>query len=286
MARTIAEIYAAIAADKDNQSSIAALAPAADTEQQLLAALNSTSKVAIWRLKAYIVAVAIHLHELLWDGFRAEVQAVADAAYTGTARWYQAQVFAYQHDDVLVYDSATGKYKYATLNPASQVVKRCAVVEGADTVLTFKVAGLSGGLPVALTAPQQAGLASYLAKIRFAGTRYTIVSGNGDILRVQGSIYYEGNIDPVTIKANVEAAILAYIGGLPFNGQFFISALEDAIQAVEGVNDVYLTSVQTKTIPVNPYVGIDRASTPLYGYFVIDSTAGNTLADTLTYIAQ
>lgn len=286
MARTIAEIYAAIAADKDNQSSIAALAPAADTEQQLLAALNSTSKVAIWRLKAYIVSVAIHLHELLWDGFRAEVQAVADAAYTGTTRWYQAQVFAYQHDDVLVYDSATGKYKYATSNPSAQVVKRCAIVEGADTVLTFKVAGLSGSQPVALTAPQQAGLASYLAKIRFAGTRYTIVSGNGDILRVQGSIYYEGNIDPVTIKADVEAAISSYISGLPFNGQFLISSLEDAIQSVVGVNDVYLTSVQTKTIPINPYVGIGRTSTPLYGYFVIDSTTGNTLADTLTYIAQ
>lgn len=286
MARTIAEIYAAIVADKDAQTSISALAPTADTEQQLLTALNSTSKVAVWRLWAYITAVAIWTHELIWDTFRVEVQAIADAAYTGTAVWYQAQVLAYQHDDTVTWDATVGKYKYATIDPTKQVVKRCAIVEGSDTVLTFKVAKLNLGQPIALSSPEQTGLSSYINKIRFAGTRYVIISGNGDILKITGNIYYDGSIDPATIKTNVEAAILAYIGQLPFNGQFRLTALTDAIQTVEGVQDVYLTNVSSKTISGNPYVAILRAATPLYGYFVISTTGGETLTDTLTYIAQ
>lgn len=286
MARTIATIYGEIVADKDGQTSIASLSPTADTEQTLLAALNSTSKVAIWRLWAYIVAVAIHVHELVFDIFKAEVQAVADAAYTGTAIWYQATVLAYQHGDTLDWDASVGKYKYATINPANQVVKRCAVVEGADSILTFKLAKLSGSTPVALSGPEQTGVASYINKVRFAGTRYVIISGNGDILKITGNIYHDGAIDPATMRTNVEAAILAYIGNLPFNGEFLISALEDAIQKVEGVQDVYLTNVSTKTIPANAYVGVSRRSGPYYGYFVISDTAGETLTDTLTYIAQ
>ena len=166
--RTIAQIYSEIVADKDNQTSIAALAPTADTEQQLLAALNSSSKVAVWRLWAYIVAAAIWAHEALWEIFRAEVQAVADAAIVGTVRWYQEQVFRYQHGDTLAYNSVTGKYGYPALNPAVQIVKRCAVIEQPNGVLAFKVAKLdTSANPIGLDITEAGSLAAYLKKINF-----------------------------------------------------------------------------------------------------------------------
>lgn len=286
MARTIASIYAEIAADKDNQTSLVALAPEADSEQQLLAALNATSKVAVWRLWAYITAVAIHLHEVLWDAFRIEVAAQAARAVVGTAAWYQRMVLAYQHGDGLTYNATTGGYGYEVINESQQVVKRCAVVEGADSVLTLKVAGLDGaGNPVALTTAHQNGLSSYVTKMRFAGTRYTIVSGNGDILRVAGNVFYDAARDAATLQTQVQVAVERYVSQLPFNGQFLLSKLEDAIQSVDGVEDVQLVSVQTKTLPGGTYTAIARAHVPLYGYYQIDSTAGNTLADTLTYLA-
>lgn len=285
MARSIGTIYGEIVAYKDSQSAISALAPTADTEQQLLSALTSTSKVAIWRLWAYITAVAIYTHEVLWDLFRAEVQANADAAIAGTALWYRQQVFAYQHGDTLVYDPATGKYGYAALDEPAQIVKRCAVIEGLDGVVAFKVAKLSSGVPVGLSSPELTALAQYIKQIRFAGTRFTLTSGNGDIIRVQATIYYDGVVPLATITANVKAAIEAYIGALPFNGELLLSRLTDEIQEVEGVVDVVLASVQTKIIPTaDPYTPINRRHVPVYGYYNIDTDSGNTLDDTLTFI--
>lgn len=285
MARSIGTIYGEIVAQKDSQAALSALAPSADTEQQLLAALTSTSKVAIWRLWAYVTAVAIYTHEVLWDLFKAEVQAKADAAIAGTALWYQAQVFAYQHGDTLEYDPATGKYGYAALDESAQIVKRCAVIEQPNGVVAFKVAKLDSGLPVGLEAGELTALSQYIKKIRFAGTRFSLTSGAGDIIRIEATIYYDGVVPAGTISANVKVAIEAYIGALPFNGELLLSKLTDTIQAVTGVIDVVLTQVETKEIDINPYEAIDRVHVPTYGYYRIDDEAGNTLDDTLTFVA-
>lgn len=284
--RTIAQIYEEIVAYKNSQSPINALSPSNDTEQQLLLAISSSSKVAIWRLWAYIVSVAIFTHESLWNIFKVEVQTIADGAIVGTVRWYQDMVFKYQHGDTLVYDPVTGKYAYLAINTANQIVKRCAVIEQQDGVLAFKVAKLSSGLPVALSNAEQASLATYLKKIRFAGTRFTLLSGSGDIIRIQATIYFDGVITLPAITANVIASIIGYIGSLPFNGEMLLSRLTDQIQAVEGVRDVVLVAVQTKTIPANPYNPITRVHVPIYGYYQIDNTSGNTLTDTLTFVVQ
>lgn len=286
MARSIGTIYAAIAADKDAQASLTTLAPSMDTEQALLASLNSTSKVAIWRLWAYITAVSIYTHEVLWDLFKVELDAIAANAIVGTLPWYQSQVFAFQNGDPLVYNSATGKYGYAAIDTAKQIVKRCSITEQQDGVLAFKVAKLSGGLPVALSGPEQTSLAAYIKKVRFAGTRFTLISGAGDLLRITATIYYDGVIPAATIKANVEAAIITYVGSLPFNGEFLLSRLVDTIQAVTGVADVVLVTAATKQAVPDNYTTITRVHIPVYGYYQIDGSTGNTLADTITYIAQ
>jgi hypothetical protein len=286
MARSIAIIYNEIVADKNAQASISSLAPTMDTEQQLQADLNSSSKVAIWRLWAYVAAVAIYTHEVLWDLYKAELQAIASGAIVGTSPWYQAQVFAFQNGDPLVYEASTGRYKYAAIDTAKQIVKRCAIVEQADGTLAFKVAKISSGLPVALTAPEQTSLTGFLKKIRFAGTRFTLISGAGDLLKITATIYYDSVIPAATIKANVEAAIVAYVGGLPFNGEFLLSRLVDTIQAVTGVYDVVLVTAQTKQLLAGTYSSISRVNIPVYGYYQIDGSTGNTLSDTLTYIAQ
>lgn len=233
------------------------------------------------------MAVATFTHETLWDLFRAEVQAIADSAIVGTLPWYQGMVFAFQNGDTLTYNSTTGKYEYTTINEVNKIVKRCSVVEQQDGVLAFKVAKLNGsGLPITLTGPEQTSLALYIKKVRFAGTRFTLISGNGDILKITATVYYDGVIPEATIKANVAAAVTGFIGSLPFNGEFLLSKLVDTIQAVTGITDVVLGAVQTKQLLADPYTTITRFHVPVYGYYVIDTTAGNTLADTLTFVAQ
>jgi hypothetical protein len=285
MARTIADIYAEIAAAKDSQAALAELAPDADTAQELMTALTSSSRVAIWRLWAYVTAVAIHTHEVLWDLYRAEVEKRAAEAIVGTLRWYQATVLAFQLGDALTYNSATGKYVYSVLDVTKQIVKRCAVRETAQG-LVFKVAKLSGLVPVGLSLQEAQAVAGYIKAVRFAGTRFQVVSGAGDILIVTATVFYDP-IEPLaTLKAAVESAIKAYVANLPFDGELLVNRLIDAVQAVQGVRDFQVVSVSTKQSVAAPIIVVNRAHVPYYGYYVNSSASGETLADTITYTPQ
>ena len=64
LARTILEIYDSIIAEKQNMASLNALQPSIDSSQDLLNDLTSSSKVAVWRLWAFITAVAINVFEV------------------------------------------------------------------------------------------------------------------------------------------------------------------------------------------------------------------------------
>ena len=66
-ARTLNEIYAEIINEKQNYTELNALQPNINSLQTLLAELQTTSKVGIWRLWAYITALAIWTHEKLID---------------------------------------------------------------------------------------------------------------------------------------------------------------------------------------------------------------------------
>lgn len=284
--RTIAEIYAEIVADKDGQTSLQNLAPNADTAQQLQTDLNSSSKVAIWRLWAYMMSVAIWTHESFWEVFRAEVDEVAANAIAGTIRWYQEQILGFQFGDLLTYNNDTGRYTYPTITVTNQIVERCVVIEQSNGSLAVKVAKLDSGQPIALTTAEQTALAAYIKKFRFAGTKFILISGAGDILKIEASIYYDALVEVAVLQALVEASIVSYVSNLPFNGEFVLSKLIDEIQLISGINDVVLSSVKTKEFAADSYQPINRIFEPTYGYFKLDDTAGNTLVDTINYIAQ
>jgi hypothetical protein len=285
MARSISTIYDEIAAAKDSQAALSNLAPASDNSQELMAALLSSSRVAIWRLWAYVVAVSLHTHEVLWDLYKAEVERIALESTVGTLRWYQATCMAFQLGDSLAFDTARQKYGYAVLDATKRIVKRCAVSESAQG-LVFKVAKLSGSNPLGLSLQETQSLAGYLKKVRFAGTRLQVVSGSGDILVVNATVFYDP-IEPLaTLKANVETAIKAYVANLPFDGQLLTNGLIDSLQVVQGVKDVQLTTVLTRQSLAATAVPIARSHTPYYGYYVISQAAGETLGDTLTYQPQ
>ncbi len=286
MARTIAEIYAEIADYKDTQSPLQSLAPQQDREQTLLAALNNSSKVAIWRLWAYITAVAIYTHEVLWDIFRQEIIDQAAAMQTGTARWYRDQVLSWQYGDILEYQEETGRYIYPMVTADNQLVSQAAVTEDVTGVVRIKVAKDDGSTLTALSTTEVQSLTAYVKKIRFAGTIIAIVSGNGDILRVAGKVYFDAIRVQADVMTEVQVTINQYVSALPFNGRFSIITLIDRIQSVEGVNDVVLNSVRSKIGDTAPYETIERVHVPSFGYYRLDDSTGNTLTDTIQYIAE
>ncbi len=287
MARTLSEIYLAIVAEKNNQTTINTLQPAIDSEQTLLDDLCASSKVADWRLFVYIIAVAIWLHENIWDLFKAEVDSIVESAIPGTSRWYQSVAFIFQYGDALSW--IDNKFKYETVDVTKQIIKRSATIETGG-VLYIKVAKLNGNDPVKLDAGELTAFRTYINDIKFAGTNISIISADADRLKLTLNIIY----DPLVLASNgslltnsaifpVEDAINDYLAGIVWAGTFNLTKLIDAIQVAQGVVDPILTTVEGKAYG-GIYNIINQNYQSISGYMIIDPD--NLLNTTLTYTAN
>lgn len=246
MARTILNIYDEIINEKENQTSLSGLLPTGETSTNLLNDLTSNSKVAVWRLWAYTVAVAVHIHETYWDLFLQRAKEILLNAPTGTPAWYQKMVYLWQFGDNMTWDGS--KYAYDPIDKTKRIVSRCAIEERGDGVVVIKVAKGTSNLEK-LTNDEIAALESYVHKIKFAGTRAAVFSLNPDQLNIQYDIYYDPIIPLPQVKSNVTGAIDIYLKNLPFNGKFSVTKFTDALQSAEGVKDpIYL---QSSFIPDN-----------------------------------
>lgn len=279
MARTIAAIYDSIIAEKETGSQLQDLTPDPETSTQLLSELSSGSKVAIWRLWAYITAVAIYAHEVIFDLFQEEVQAIADAAAPGTPGWYRQKMLEFQYGDTLTY--LNYQYVYDPVDESARIITRCAVQERSDGAVLIKVAKDSGGLPVPLSAPEKSAAESYAAKIKFAGTRLAVTSLDADELDIDYTIYYDPLVPLATLQANLQAAADAFLEDLPFNAEFRVTRFTDALQAVDGVIDPVFQSATATPDGGSPETVTVRY-VPAAGYM----TFADTVANMFTFVAQ
>lgn len=264
----------------------------------LSTALTSTSKRAIYRLLTFIVAVAINLLEQLIDVFTTNVEATAAAASPATAAWLQKQILAFQYSatnpQVIQFTAGQAPY-YPTVDTTLQIISRCSVTTTLANQVLIKVA--TGDTPAALNGSQLSALQAYVSPpngIGIAGVTYVCSSGNSDKLFIQANIYYQGQYSGI-ISDNVISAINTFLAGIPFNGQVKLSDLEIAIRQVTGVNDVVFVNVSARadgtsfgsgTYLVQSEAVISRLWNTVAGYIVPETTSGQTLTDTLTFIPE
>ena len=312
MSRKISEIYNQMIVEKETFSNLSNLSPTGqiDPSQSLLTDLNSTSKVAVWRLIFYVVAVAIWIHESLFDVFEAQVNATSASMIAGTNEWCVNIVKAFQYGDSLSWGKKLisflnvsnsidpnnqNAWGYITLDTEKQIVSQCAIIS-ASGILNIKVAkdNGTGGLTV---------LSAYLTKMLFAGVRFNIINNTADLLQLAYTIYYDplliynNTIDPTDAlngslisdptKYPVNDAINNYIKTLNFNGIFYVDKLTDAIQNGIGVSNVIANTVKAKHGAV-PYADILAVASQSYqanaGYLAIDPAYP--LLTGITYTAQ
>ena len=280
MARTVDEIYSSIITEKNTMSSLQALLPNVDDLPLLIADLgNSPSRVAIWRLWVYIMAVCVWTHENLWDQFRALIESIIANKEPGTLRWYQQQAFSFQYGDPLVW--INNKYQYATIDITKRNVNRCAAIEANGGGIVIKAANNVGGVTYPLAAPVLTAFSAYYQKIKYAGPPITCVSYDPDRLRLLYTVYFDPLADKPTVIAAVESAIITFISQLVFNGIFNLTKLTDAIEAVPGVSDVRITSAEW-TYGALAFTLINGEYQTRAGYCMIDPAYP--LSTTITYL--
>ncbi len=239
-----------------------------------LTELTSTSNSAVWRLWSFITSVCIWIHEYLWSLFKIEIETIAANAIPNTGAWLRAQLYKFQYGHDLLFENFVPYY--ATDEPDDRIITQAAVVETTTGLCLVKVAKGTTGSLEPLTLLEVAAVEQYIDDIKPVGTVTQILSLNPDKLRINAEVYYDPLFVLANVQLSVEAAIIAYIQNLNFNGRLYLSRLQDIIQSVPGVSDVNLAYVAAQ-IGSNPYVEITGAVYPiqpsyqaLAGYCEID----------------
>ncbi|MFW2137095.1 nucleotidyltransferase [Chryseobacterium sp. TY4] len=275
MARTIEIIYADLLAKKE-----------ATPE---LAVLTSTSKTAIWRLWLYVTAYAIWVLETFFDTHKAEVNSILSELKPHTKRWYRNKALAFQYGFPLYPDSDVfNNTGYTTEQvEASKIIKYSAVTEAiTESRLIVKIATEDANQELApISALEKEGFDAYMAEIRDAGVKVTVINYLPDLLRLHLKIYYNPLLltnNGVAItganagKKPVEIALKEYMKELPFDGELILSSLVDKLQQTEGVDIPHLVSAASAWINdegsgYGNFENIAVKKLPVSGYFKIEN---------------
>ena len=283
MARTVSEIYNELIFAKNAQPDLNTLLPTMETADDLKADLTSNSVVGIWRLWLWIVAVGSHTVELLFDKHTVEIETFVASKEWGTLQFLQKKAFEFQFGYLLTFNGS--QFTYSTVDLASQIVKRAAVVV-AGTQVQFKVAKLDGlGIPIKLTDPEKDAFSIYIDSMVYAGTQFIVISNDPDEIKLNFDIVFnplviaaDGSLvlDPTTFP--VVDAINEFISNLPFNGVLNLTKLVDYLQTIDGIDDPVLIQGFAKYGGLS-YSVINKNYIPIAGHAVLDEPNS-----TLTYI--
>lgn len=251
------------------------------------------SKVSVFNVIIYTVSLAMFTLETMIDILTANIQAIADSAVSGNAKWLQRQILNFQHPDVVTMVNFVPTY--APVDETHRIVTRCSVKQLSSGIVSIKVAKgtppslgpLSG---TELTALQDYYFGTSTTQgIGFAGVRTTFVNLDPDRMRIQATVYFFGQYVQATVQAAVIVAInnfLATFSDTAFDGTVFMIKLVDAIQAVLGVSRVTIDDVKARkaTVPLGSATSIpvQGSYATVAGYLISEDTSGNTLNDTIT----
>lgn len=262
MARTLAEIKASLIAAKESESE--------------LSGLTSTSAVAEWMLWINVVAFFMWIQEGLFDGFKADVNKQIAADKSHTKQWYITKAKAFQYGVSLPADSDV----YAVVPPVDDsvlIVTQANVVELTNKLRIKSAKGEPGALEK-LSAAELESFSTYMNRIKDAGVRLELTSGDPDDFKLACQVFYDpliltaagARIDG-TAATPVKDAINEYFSSLGFDGVFILNDFIAAITAVEGVKIFNVVSAEAN-YAATPYVPITILYQPDAGYMTLNET--------------
>jgi hypothetical protein len=236
----------------------------------------------------HIIAVICYGMEFLFARHVAEVATYEERMRVGTREWWRQLAFRWQYGDALTFNSATNTYEYAVIDETAKIIKYVDVRETADgLVMLVAKQGGSGPVPLASSPPDERNaFEAYIRKTKIAGIPLDWESYDADQLRMELEIVFDPlvmNTDGELISGGtkpVDLAIAAYLANIPYgSGELNKTQLIDAIQASEGVVDVYPSNaswlqVSTQYVPSwTPVLSQDL--TAYGGSFAIDTLTIN-----------
>lgn len=201
------------------------------------------------------------IQEQLYDAFIEDIESLIANNPPQTAPWIQNQflnVFQWNSSSVQIPIIQPPSFvpSYPIINDTYKVIKYCSAVFKSNGSVLIRVAADSGGVPADLDTIVGAGALdsakSFAYICQAPGITYTVTSGKSDWLFLQIDLYFRGAYAS-TIFNSVKSAITTFLNNLStlaFQNNsaatFKLSALEEAILSVEGVDDVVFVNVAAR----------------------------------------
>ena len=211
-----------------------------------------------------IVAAAIYALEAIFDAFRRDIDKKIADAVVATIPWYHKICLEYQHGDAMILNESTYEYMYEAVDDSKRVVKYAACRDRGGGVYIL-VAGMGNdGYPKALSNDVLTAFRQYIRRRKPAGVITDVFSYDPDDIKMQIRVQY----DPMLINSDgssiadpsvypVEEAVSNYLSSIIYGGTFNRNKLIDAVQSVEGVNDLILGEVSVKTANAEAYTTVE-----------------------------
>ncbi|CAA0153160.1 nucleotidyltransferase [Tenacibaculum maritimum] len=266
---------------KDTQNKMIAV----KENETALADLNSTSKVSIWSLLFFIVAVCTGDLRDYYKDHRKYVDDRLANQKAGTLPWYRSMAVVFQNGFDLIPQTNKFDNQAATNEEiaASKIIKYATANDGeVKGTIVIKVATEKNGKLSPITDEQEESLEKYFEEIKWAGDAITIINHLADKLFLNLRIYR----DPLVLDATglsirngnkpVEEALQEFMKELPFDGELILQSLIDKLQLVEGVKIAHI--VEAKSSSLDPDLDthgtpalIEVKHIPASGYFEIET---------------
>ncbi len=221
------------------------------------------SAVSIESLLFYAQAFGLMVLEKIVGDSIAKLEEHFNRLRPHTLNWYAGKIKAFQMGDTLPTDTDV----YPEIKEDAQVVKYCSLTER-NGVLSAKIAGQDkDGKPSRLSDDDVKKVSAYVSRIKDAGVRVLLSSGDADKFNVNLLIHY----DPLKrLEAkDIKKVVSEYLESMPFDGIYSNMALIDAIQKVDGVRVAEVLE-SSASYGSNPSKKIISTYSPNSGYMTIE----------------
>lgn len=279
MARSIQEIYNELNRVKENMQELhmyvceGTQTQRRDTAENLRIDLQSGSKVAVWRLWLWIMAVASWMVENVFDNHKKEIKKIIANTRPHTLQWYAEESKKFQFGYPLIW--LGDRFGYSSHRPESQIITYSSASESAGKIVIKVAKGQKPNLKP-LSQNELVAFTEYWDKWKDAGVQLEIRSLPAD----QISIHAKIEVDKMVLDSNnkllrdpqidpIRQKIDEFGASLEFDGVFRLSDFVEALKRAEGVRDVRILSAKHKS-HISGWQPIQISVRPLSGYFTFD----------------
>ena len=250
---------------------------------------GSFSAVSFESILFGIVAAAIYTLEAIFDAFRREIDTKIADSVVASIPWYHKICLEYQHGDNLVLNESTSEYVYELIDDSKKLVKFAACRDRGGGVYILVAKEGADGYPEALSNDVLTAFREYVNRRKPAGVITDVYSYNPDDITLSIRVQYnpillnsDGSLitDPSVFP--VEDAVNNYLASILYGGTFNRNKLIDAVQSVEGVQDLILGEVSAKASDAQSYSVVEGNNYTSVG----GSFRSANLRNTISYVLE